>query len=185
MSSSFTIYRIVSILFNMKKIVIIGTCGSGKTTLGRQLAKRLNIPVTDLDDLYWLPHWKFRPEEECSALIEKTVSQEEWIICGNQSKYRALIWPKADTIIWLDFPLHILFWRLLSRGIRQMISGEMICNGNQQTLYRLLWILHWLFRRYWRNKKRYGTLSQTTPHVHWIHLTNGSAIQSFIKSLNS
>ena len=165
----------------MNKIVIIGTCGIGKTTLGRKLAKRLNIPVTDLDDLYWLPHWKLRPPEKCAALIKATVNETQWIICGNQSKYRHLIWPQADTIIWLDFPLHTLFFRLLKRGIRQMISRELICNGNQQNLYRLLWILHWVFRRYWRNKKRYGKLSHSTPHVKWYRMNSLDEIEAFLK----
>ena len=154
----------------MKKIVIIGTCGSGKTTLGSQLAKKLNIPFTDLDELYWLPNWTIRPPEECGALIEEAVAPSEWIICGNQSKYRHLIWPKADTIIWLDLPLHILFWRLLKRGIQQMASGQTICNGNKQNTYRLLWILQWVFRRYWLNKKRYAALMKSATHVEWFHL---------------
>ena len=166
----------------MKRIVIIGSCGSGKTTLGRQLAKWLNIPVTDLDDLFWLPQWTIRPKEEFVALIEEATKPEEWIICGNQSKFREFIWPKADTIIWLDLPFYILFYRLVKRGMQQMITGELFCNGNHQTVYRFFWILLWLFRRYWRNRKRYRKLSKTTP-LSWIHLPNTKAIQTFLDAI--
>lgn len=64
----------------MKKIVIIGTCGSGKTTLGRHLAKNLDCPVTDLDDLFWLPNWTIRHSDEFAALIEKATHRDCWII---------------------------------------------------------------------------------------------------------
>ena len=58
----------------MKRIVIIESCGSGKTTLGKHLAENLNYPVTDLDDLYWLPNWTMRPKEEFASLIEDATS---------------------------------------------------------------------------------------------------------------
>lgn len=157
----------------MKRIVIIGSSGSGKTTLGRHLAKNLGYPVTDLDNLCWLPNWILRPKEEFASLIQDATSTETWIICGNQSKYRHLIWPKADTIICLDLPLPILLWRVICRTIHNIRHQTPLCNGNYESL-RLFFssksILVWLCTSYFRHRRSWKTLRQTTTHVKWIHI---------------
>lgn len=152
--------------------MIIGSCGSGKTTLGRHLAKNLGYPVTDLDDLYWLPNWTLRPKEEFAALIEEATSSDSWIICGNQSKYRHLIWPKADIIIWLDLPLFLLLFRVTRRSLLRILDKKPICNGNYETFSRLFSsysIVLWVLRTYFRHRKDYKKAMKTTTHVKWIY----------------
>lgn len=156
----------------MKRIVVIGSCGSGKTTLGYHLSKNLDTPVTDLDDLYWLPNWTLRPKEEFAALIEKATCQDRWIICGNQSKFRHLIWPKADTIIWLDLPLPILLYRVTKRSLKRIWDKKSICNGNFESWSRLFSsksIVLWVLRTYFRHRKDYAHSRKTVSHVKWIY----------------
>lgn len=157
----------------MKRIVIIGSCGSGKTTLGRHLAENLGYPITDLDELHWLPNWVERPREEFTLLIEKTVSTPTWIICGNYSKFRHLIWPKVDTIIWIDPPLFTLLRRVLTRSIKRMIDKKPMCNGNYETLGRLFCkksIVIYLLKNYYRHRRSFSEAMQTVTHVKWIHI---------------
>ncbi|QVL57997.1 MAG: hypothetical protein KFB93_02640 [Simkaniaceae bacterium] len=163
----------------MKRIVIIGSCGSGKTTLGKHLAKNLDYPVTDLDDLYWLPNWTLRPKEQFASLIEAATSSDCWIICGNQSKFRHLIWPKADTIIWLDLPLHILLWRVLSRSLHRIFDKKPICNGNYETFSRLFCsksIVLWVLKTYFRHRHDYLKEMKAPSDVKWIHTRTSKGI---------
>ncbi len=167
----------------MKRIVIIGSCGSGKTTLGNHLSENLGYPVADLDTFYWLPNWTFRPSEEFASLIEDATSTDCWIICGNQSKYRHLIWPKADTIIWLDLPLYVLLWRVISRSIRRIIDKKEICNGNRETFSRLFSsksIVKWLLGSYFRHRRDYLEQMKTMTDVKWIHTRSSKGIRFLI-----
>ena len=159
--------------------MIIGTCGCGKTTLGEHLASKLHLPLTELDDLFWLPLWKKCPHQIFIQSIEQVTKKNAWIICGNYSKCRPLIWPKADTIVWLDLPLYTLFGRILKRGLLQMETKEIICNGNRQTFLKFLWILYWVLKTFYRRRRVYSRLIKQHSHLHWIHLKSKEEVEMF------
>jgi adenylate kinase family enzyme len=83
----------------MKRIVIIGNSGCGKTTLANKLGSILKINCIDLDDYYWLSNWQPRDLEEFYIIVDKLTQNQTWIISGNYSKVRDLIWSKCDLII--------------------------------------------------------------------------------------
>lgn len=83
-------------VYNLNRIAIIGTSGSGKTFLGSKLAAALNIKFVDLDDLKWLPNWEQLPDDAFFATIESQISCESWIVSGNYNRARSHIWPHAD-----------------------------------------------------------------------------------------
>ena len=117
----------------MKRIVIVGTTGSGKTTLARTLAQQLKSPHVEVDSIHWLPDWKERPHEETRALLAQHLAQPRWVVDGNYSFVRDLIWGQADTLIWLDYSLFISQWRLLWRSLRRIRTQEMLWGVNQET----------------------------------------------------
>ena len=122
----------------MQRVVVFGASGSGKTTLGHWLSERLNLPFTDLDDVHWRPGWTESPTEEFRAAVDSTTSLERWVVAGNYGKVRDLLWPRADTLIWLDLPLAQALRRSAARALRQWWTKEAICNGNRQTLVQIL-----------------------------------------------
>lgn len=122
----------------MQRIVVFGASGSGKTTLGRWLGARLDLPFTDLDDVYWRPDWIDSPVAEFRAAVAALAAADRWVIAGNYSKARDLLWPRADTLLWLDLPLMQVLWRTTVRACRQAWTGEVICNGNRQTVAALV-----------------------------------------------
>lgn len=86
-----------------KKIIVIGCGGSGKSTLSKELSKKLNIPVTHLDKLYWRDNWKHVSSEEFDSMLLEVLEKDSWIIDGNFSRTLLLRLEKCDTVIYLDF----------------------------------------------------------------------------------
>ena len=104
-------------LTGCKRIVIVGRTGSGKTTLARELAAALGVPHVELDSLYFGPDFSTVP---LSVLRERTsaaIAGDLWVTDGNKSAVRDLVWPRADTLIWLDYPLIVSLWRLGRRAL--------------------------------------------------------------------
>lgn len=102
----------------MKRITIIGPSGSGKSTLARKLGKITGLPVCHLDRLWWLPGWVEETRERFDERLSEVVETEKWIIDGNYSRTFHLRLPRADTVIYLDFPRRIYFRRVIWRVIK-------------------------------------------------------------------
>lgn len=103
----------------MQRIVIIGCPGSGKSTLARELGKRLDLPVSHLDALYWQPGWQ--PPADRAAFDARVVAiagTDRWIIDGSYSTTLRQRLERADTVIIMAFPRWRCLWRILVRRIR-------------------------------------------------------------------
>lgn len=99
----------------MKRVLVIGPCGAGKSTLSVELGRRLGLPVHHLDQLHWEPGWV---EGSTDALIEKVAAitaGERWLIDGNYGSTMAERIAHADSVVYLDYPIRLCAWRLLKR----------------------------------------------------------------------
>lgn len=99
----------------MQRVMIIGPCGSGKSTLSFALAKRLGLPLIHMDKLNWQPGWIDSPDDVLLARVEEAVSGDRWLIEGNYGGTMAPRLARADTVIYLDYPVPLCFWRMLKR----------------------------------------------------------------------
>lgn len=100
-----------------QRILVLGRTGSGKTTLARELAAALGVPHVELDALYFGPNFSTVPLPVLRERTSAAIAGERWVTDGNKSAVRDLVWPRADTIIWLDYPLVISLWRLGKRAL--------------------------------------------------------------------
>lgn len=152
----------------MKRIIIIGTSGCGKTTLGIRLSKILQLPAIDLDDYHWLPNWQERDDKEFSQIVSNIIKQKSWIISGNYSQVRDLIWHKSDTIIWLDYSLIRCFWQAFYRTCHRIILNEPCCNGNYENIRMIFFskysILLWVLTSYKTRKITYNACFNNQMH---------------------
>lgn len=104
------------------RIVIVGRTGSGKTTLARELAARLDVPHVELDSLYFGPDFSTVPLPVLRERTQEAIAGEKWVTDGNKRAVRDLVWPRADTIVWLDYPFAVSVWRLGRRAVKRASS---------------------------------------------------------------
>jgi len=158
--------------FPFKRMVVIGTTSSGKSTLAKALAEKISADFIELDALHWEPNWVEAPDEVFRERVETAISGEAWVVAGNYHVVRDSIWPKAQVLIWLDYPFHIVFWRLLTRTIRRSVFKEKLFNDNVENIWihLKLWseesLFHWLFKTYWRRKREYPLLFARPENAH-------------------
>lgn len=103
----------------MQRIMIIGGPGSGKSTLARKLGQAHNLPVFHMDrEVHWLPGWQERPSAEKTPIVQAIVAQDRWVFEGGHSTTYPDRLARADCVVWLDLPLGLCLWRVLTRTIR-------------------------------------------------------------------
>jgi hypothetical protein len=100
-----------------QRILILGRTGSGKTTLARELAASIGVPHVELDTLYFGPNFSTVSLPVLRERTSAAIAGDRWVTDGNKSAVRDLVWPRADTVIWLDYPWAVCFWRLGKRAL--------------------------------------------------------------------
>ncbi|MGB9723987.1 MAG: AAA family ATPase [Chloroflexia bacterium] len=153
-----------------RRIVVVGTTGVGKTALARRLARHLGLPHIELDALNWEPGWVAASLDTFRARVAQALAGETWVVDGNYSRVRDLVWSRADTVIWLDYALPVILGRLLRRTIRRIFTREVLWAGNRETfrggfLSRDSLFL-WALRTYGRRKREYPALFQQPEYAH-------------------
>jgi adenylate kinase family enzyme len=162
----------------MKKVIIIGASGAGKTTLAKKLSTILNIPHTELDAIYHQAGWQPINDAEFIKQVKSVTRKPEWILCGNYySKLSGGVWYQADTVIWCDYSLVRIFSRLLRRTLIRGLTGTELWNGNSESLYTNLLtkdsLLLWMLKSRKKQRQRYNTLfdsPSSLPQATFIRL---------------
>ncbi len=104
----------------MRKVIVIGSGGAGKSTFAVRLGERLGLPVIHQDALYWRPSWVETPPDEWKATLATLVQRDAWIMDGNFGGTLDLRIAASDTVILLDLPRTVCLWRALKRAVRYL-----------------------------------------------------------------
>ncbi|HEU4833669.1 MAG TPA: DNA topology modulation protein [Pyrinomonadaceae bacterium] len=99
----------------MRRVLVIGSGGSGKSTVAAKLGELLNLEVNHLDKFYWSPGWVEPARDEWIKTITELMDRDSWIMDGNYSGTLELRMQKADTIVFLDLPRVLCLWRIVKR----------------------------------------------------------------------
>ncbi len=118
-----------------RRIVVLGVTGSGKSTLAAELGRRLGAPCVELDGLNWEPNWTPAQPAIFRERVRAAVAGDAWVVDGNYHVARDLIWPRAQTIIWLDYALPTIYARLLRRTLWRTLARVELWSGNRERLW--------------------------------------------------
>lgn len=154
-----------------QRIAVTGTTGSGKSTLAGELARRLGVPHVELDALHWDAGWAAAPlelfrERAAAALLP----DGRWVVDGNYTPVRDISWGRADTLLWLDYPLPLVFWRLARRTLWRGVARPELYNGNRESLWEQLCTGESLFprllRTHHRRRREYPMILTRPEYAH-------------------
>jgi adenylate kinase family enzyme len=102
----------------MKKIIVIGSSGAGKTHFSRQLSEALGIELIHIDKVYWGPDWSEPTKDEWTVTLTGLLARDSWIIDGNYTGSLDMRLGACDTVIFLDIRRTLCTWRVIRRTLR-------------------------------------------------------------------
>ena len=174
---------------NLTRVVVVGTSCSGKTTLARRLARILTTEHVELDSLYWGPEWTPRPDFIQNVLA--IAQQSRWVIDGNYSAVRDIIWRRSSAIVWLDYSFARVFSQALRRTARRIITRERLYAGNRETVRNALFdtdgIPWWVIRTHGKRRRDFPELFKCPEYGHAavIQLDRPAAAEAFLVAVSA
>lgn len=178
----------------MRRVNIVGTSASGKSTFARQLAKKLNFSYIELDDLLWMDNWQETPDPEFFQKLQHAIDQAEqhpqrqgYILDGNYTRTSHLTWHQIDTVIWLDLLFHLNLYQSIKRALYRAVSKKPMWqnSNNTESFGRILSresIILWMIKTHKKNRNKYQDRMNNPEyaHIQFIHLSSRKAIQQFL-----
>lgn len=143
------------------RLVVIGVSGCGKTTLAQQLAQNLSLPHVELDALYWEEKWQPASRPVFRGRVQAATAEESWVVDGNYSQSRDIVWSRATDLVWLDYGLIPVMARVIWRTARRLITQQELWNGNRESLgitFGRNSIIWYAFTSHRRHRKKYLAL---------------------------
>jgi adenylate kinase family enzyme len=168
----------------VKRVLVIGCCGSGKSWFARALAQRVGAPWIELDALHHGPGWMPRPE--FAADVTAATQKARWVIDGNYGVVRDLLWSRAEVVVWLDLPLWVVEWRVVRRSLIRWARREVLWNGNHEP-GPWGWIdkehpIRWAWKKHPEYRKRYAErfANPAFAHLARFRLRSPAEVRNFL-----
>ena len=166
------------------KIAVIGSSGSGKTSVARRLAEHHGVPHVELDELHWGPNWTACPADEFRARVERALSAPGWVADGTyHGKLGDSVLEQADLVVWLDLPLRVVARRVCVRTLRRIRNEEELWNGNRETWGEAFFhrdsLMLWLVSTHRSHRRRY---LERLDRYEFVRLRSQREIEAWLAS---
>ena len=172
----------------MQRVSVVGNSGSGKTTIAAELATLIGAPHLELDSVFHQPGWVPLPAPEFRARVADFTAAPRWVVDGNYSAVRDLVWSRADTVVWLDLPRWQVMRQLVARTIRRAAHRAELWNGNVEPWSNFLHldpeqsIIAWAWSRHQVYRDRYlrAMIDPGATQLRFIRLTTPGEVRDFL-----
>jgi adenylate kinase family enzyme len=177
----------------VQRVSVVGNSGSGKSTLAAALAARLGVPHVELDSIFHQPGWVELPGEEFRARVGSLAAGDAWVIDGNYTAVRDLVWARADTIVWIDLPRTLVMRRIVGRTLRRAALRQELWNGNREpwsnwlTLDPERSIIMWSWTQHAKYRVRYtdAMIDPVWAHLRFIRLRSPAQVRAFLHKFDN
>jgi len=170
----------------VRRVVVVGSSGSGKTTVARNLAGKLEAHYVELDALHHKPNWtEASPEELREAVHRELDGRERWVVDGNYyGKLGDYVLTRADTVVWLDLPLRTCLVRLWTRTVQRIRDDVELWSGNRETWRGAFWgresLFWWTVRHHRSRRHRWPRRFAALPNLTVVRLRTPAEVTRFL-----
>ncbi|HND84631.1 MAG TPA: hypothetical protein PLU50_02435, partial [Pseudobdellovibrionaceae bacterium] len=176
----------------MKKINVVGTSGSGKSTFSKRLSQILEIPYIEMDQIFWGPNWYWPSDDEFFAKLKKELQRDQWVLDGNYTRTIPIKWENVDTVVWLDHSFTTTLFRAVKRAIHRSLSKEEIweSTGNRESFRKSFFskdsIIWWTIKTHKQVRKKYEKcmIDPQFSHIKFVRLRSDLEVEKFLANLN-
>ncbi|SEG06252.1 shikimate kinase [Vibrio hangzhouensis] len=177
----------------MKKINVVGTSGSGKSTFSRMLADKLNYPHLEMDAMFWKPNWQESTDQEFFATLESKLADELWVLDGNYNRTVPIKWQHVDTVVWIDYSFSRTLYQAVKRAFLRSITKQELWpqTGNVESFRKSFLskdsVILWTLKTYKSNRVRYQQAMSNPEyrHINFIRITSPKKAKAFVDKLGT
>jgi adenylate kinase family enzyme len=172
---------------DLRRVVVIGMSGAGKSTVARRLAQLLELRHIELDALYWGPQWTPRPA--FPDAVQAALQADGWVVDGNYGSVRDLVWPRATALVWLNLPFTRVLWQVVGRTLHRARTREVLWSGNRESWRRTFFsresILWWVLTMHHRRRREHAARRDAAGPEGpvWIELRSPRQIEAWLRTL--
>ena len=149
----------------MKRVAVIGNSGAGKSTLAAVLSARTGLPFIASDPFYWEHGWQAATPDAVRQRVTQATAGDAWVLDGNFVSERDIVWARADTIIWLDYPLALILWRVCRRNLGWLLTRQAVWSGNRMNWSRAWSGIHHARRTFAQKQATYPAFLAEFSHL--------------------
>ena len=153
---------------------MVGTPGSGKTTLARVLATQLGLPYIETDALNWQADWRDLSRsdpEEFVRQVTVAIAADAWVLDSAYGLVRDLVWRRATHLIWLDYERHVIMYRVIRRSLLRAALRTELWAGNRERWSHLLRPSHpirWAWSTWDPRRKDFEECFEREDYAHLV-----------------
>ncbi len=151
------------------RVSVVGSSGAGKTTTGREIAARLDIPFVELDSIFHQPGWTELPDDEFRARVREAVAGDAWVVDGNYAVVRPIVLERATAVVWLDYSRPRVMQQVIRRSVRRGATRQELWNGNREDPRTWLDAEHpirWAWTHHARKRVEYEARYREPQYAH-------------------
>jgi hypothetical protein len=154
------------------------------------LAEALAVPFVELDGVFHQAGWTRLPPEEFERRVELLADGPGWVMDGNYSSVRPVLWTRADTVVYPDATMATMLWRLIPRTLHRSLRHTELWNGNREKLGNLLKLdpevnlIVWSVRNFDRHRRsfRAAMVDPQWSDLTFVRLCSPTQVEIFLKN---